>query len=168
MSSTGRARRGKNEEGYLWVSCCYCPASRQSLVWSCGTDARIHWRKYWSWSSRLVRPSREVGLLRAMGPSRVGASALLGRTSSFWAMVPVLPLPSSTRNHPAAASSVRAAGAAGIRVLVLLPESSGLLPLRQRMPWRMDEGGTTSDSTEPVKEGLPKCVGDEFLCCFWP
>jgi hypothetical protein len=71
---------------------------------------------------------------------------------SILLVLPLLPvlLSRSGGGGPAGASGICRLGTAAIRLLVLLPGSTRVLPIREELPWRMDEGGTTDNSTSAV------------------
>jgi len=73
---------------------------------------------------------------------------------SILLVLPVLPiLLSSPFGSRAAASGLYRASPLAIRVLlVLLPESTRILPIRQELPGRVDEGGTADDSAPVVED----------------
>ncbi len=78
-----------------------------------------------------------------IGPVVVGTSVL---RSVLWRLQSILC--GSTCCHPAAASGICPAGPAarGTELLVLLLEPSGLLSIREKVSWRMDEGCAAFDS----------------------
>jgi hypothetical protein len=66
------------------------------------------------------------------------------------------PGPYYATRSPATAPGICPKESAGIRLLVLLSASPGLLPLHQILPGRMDEGGARHCSTWKMKEGSEK------------
>jgi hypothetical protein len=67
----------------------------------------------------------------------------------------VLPIlrSSSTSGGRAAASGICRLGRAAVRLLVLLPRSARVLPVRTELPGWVDAGDTTDDSASAV-EGI--------------
>ena len=75
---------------------------------------------------------------------------------------PLLSGPAGGR--PATASGVHHAIPFTVRLLVLLREAEGLLPVRQELPGRVDEGGTRDNSTSvSVLEGMAHALGTRCL-----
>jgi hypothetical protein len=88
----------------------------------------------------------------AWSPPRMAIRFLLGRLNCARAtMVPLLLLRSPSGGHPAGAPNICPAGAAEGKLLVLLPESTRLLPVCQNLSRRMDEGGAAAGSAQTVK-----------------
>jgi len=125
-----RRRGGKlHEEGNLCASYSSGDASRKSLVRA---------RRGAFPLSVLFQRLDSVGAV-------VAGVWLVPRVSVRLLSRPLLSGPAGGR--PAAASGVCQADPFAVRLLVLLRASERLLPVRQELPGRMDEGGTTDDST---------------------
>jgi hypothetical protein len=125
-------------------------AFRFSVVKLRWKPRRPCWHEYQGASRGLEGPLRG---LASFSPC-MGISLLFGRPNRRTAVVPMVSLrvlcrPSS--GHPAAAASVYPTAAAAGELLVLLPESTGLLSLCQDLPRRVDEGGSTASSAQTVK-----------------
>jgi len=126
-----RRQGGKlHEEGNLCASYSSGAAFREPLVWLRGRGTFP--------LSVLLQRLDSVGAV-------VAGVWLVPRVSVRLLSSPILSGPAGGR--PAAASGVCHAGPFAVRLLVLLRESARLLPVRQELPRRMDEGGTTDDST---------------------
>ena len=83
---------------------------------------------------------------------RPWTSVLLGRDSRVGSVVPVRLLSTTTGGHSAGTSRVCPTGARATVLLVLLPGPARLLPLHQKLPGRLDEGGSRGDSAATVGE----------------
>jgi hypothetical protein len=140
-------RGGKRDEkDDLRDSCSPCRVSRQPHVRLRGTEARFRWRTYQDGSSGLAWSSS------AMETSRPQISILAERHSGVRVMVPVGPLCSPTADYSAGNPCVCPTRAGGTVLLVLLPGSARVLPLRQDLPGRLDEGGSGRDAAPTVEE----------------
>ena len=125
-----RRRGGKlHEEGNLCAFYSSGVASRESLVRVRGGAFQL---------SVLFQRLDSVGAV-------VAGLWWVPRVSVRLLSSPLLSDPAGGR--PAAASGVCQTGPFAVRLLVLLREAERLLPVRQELPGRMDEGGTTDDST---------------------
>jgi hypothetical protein len=115
----------------------------------CGTQPRLCGRKC---SLRLPGLGRILWGMASL-PPLVGTPVLLAGSCRGGTWLSLWLLCGPTGGRPTGAPGVCPTAAAG-KLLVLLPESSRLLSIHQKLPGRLDEGRAGDGSPQSVKEDI--------------